>query len=112
MQAAHESGHVLGALVTGGEIAYVVLHPLTISHTEMIDNPHPSLVVWAGPLVGVTLPLVIWGLLATMGVPGAYVARFFAGFCLIANGAYLGAGSFFGAGTAARCSGRGRWSGS
>ena len=53
MQAVHESGHVLGALLTGGKIATVVLHPLTISHTELIDNPHPLCVVWAGPLVGV-----------------------------------------------------------
>src|SRR5262249_29706705 len=30
--------------------------------------------------------------------PGAFVARFFAGFCLIANGAYIGVGSFVGAG--------------
>ena len=31
-------------------------------------------------------------------VPGAFVARFFAGFCLIANGAYLGVGSVLGSG--------------
>ena len=98
MQAAHESGHVIGALLTGGHTATVVLYPLTISHTEMIDNPHPSVVVWAGPLVGVMLPLVLWGLLAVTGVPGEFVARFFAGFCLIANGAYLGVGSLIGAG--------------
>ena len=49
MQAVHEAGHALGALLTGGEIATVVLHPLTISHTEMIDNPHPLVVVWRGP---------------------------------------------------------------
>jgi hypothetical protein len=98
MQAAHETGHVLGALLTGGEIAAVILHPLTISHTELIDNPHPLVVVWAGPLVGVTLPLALWGLLAVTGASGSFVARFFAGFCLIANGAYLGVGSFFGSG--------------
>jgi hypothetical protein len=98
MQAAHESGHVLGALLTGGEIATIVLHPLTISHTEMIDNPHPLVVVWAGPLVGVLLPLILWGLLAVAGTPSAFVARFFAGFCLIANGAYLGVASFLGTG--------------
>jgi hypothetical protein len=98
MQAAHESGHVLGALLTGGEIGTVVLHPLTISHTEMIDNPHPLVVVWAGPLAGLLLPLILWGLLAVAGVPGAFVARFFAGFCLITNGAYLWVGSFLGAG--------------
>jgi hypothetical protein len=98
MQTAHESGHVLGALFTGGEIAAVVLHPLTISHTEMIENPHPMVVVWAGPLVGVLLPLFLWALLAATGAPGAFIARFFAGFCLIANGAYLGVGSFLGTG--------------
>jgi hypothetical protein len=98
MQAAHELGHALAALVTGGEIAAVVLHPLTISHTELITNPHPLAVVWAGPLVGVLLPLGLWRLLAATGTSGAFIARFFAGFCLIANGAYLGVGSFFGTG--------------
>ncbi len=98
MQAAHESGHALCVILTGGKIAAVVLHPLTISHTEMIDNPHPSVVVWAGSVVGVTLPLVLWCLLAAARVRGEFVARFFAGFCLISNGAYLGAGSFVGAG--------------
>ena len=73
MQAAHELGHVLGALLTGGEIATVNLHPLRISHTEMIDNPHPLVVVWAGPLVGVLLPLIVWGLLAATRVPGAFL---------------------------------------
>jgi len=98
MQAAHESGHAVGAIVTGGEIAAIILHPLTISHTEMIDNPHPLVVVWAGPVVGVMLPLMLWCLLVVTRVPGAFVARFFAGFCLIANGAYLGVGSFLGTG--------------
>jgi hypothetical protein len=27
-------------------------------------------------------------------LPGAFLLRFFAGFCMIANGAYIGAGSF------------------
>jgi hypothetical protein len=98
MQAAHELGHVLGAFLTGGTTATVVLHPLTISRTEMSDNPHPLIVVWAGPLVGVMLPLTLWGLLELTRVPGAFVARFFAGFCLISNGTYLGAGSFVAAG--------------
>jgi hypothetical protein len=98
MQAGHELGHVLAAMLTGGEISTVVLHPLTISRTELISNPHPLVVVWSGPLVGVLLPLILWGLLAVTRSPAAFVARFFAGFCLIANGAYVGAGSFVGAG--------------
>ncbi len=98
MQAAHESGHALGAVLTGGEIATIVLHPLKISHTEVIKNRHPLVVVWAGPLVGVLLPLILWCPLTVTRVPGAFVARFFAGFCLIANGVYLGIGSFLGTG--------------
>ena len=101
MQAAHELGHILGAVLTGGKITAVVLHPLSISRTEVVDDPHPLLVVWAGPFVGVVLPLILWGLLAVIGVPGAFLARFFAGFCLVANGAYLGFGSFVRAGDCA-----------
>jgi hypothetical protein len=48
--------------------------------------------------VGVLLPLILWGLLAATGTPGAFIARFFAGFCLIENAGYLGVGSFFGTG--------------
>jgi len=47
MQAVHELGHVIGAYATGGKVARVVLYPLTISRTELSENPHPLLVVWA-----------------------------------------------------------------
>ena len=93
MQAVHESGHVIGALVTSAEVKQVVLHPLTISRTDLGDNPHPLIVVWAGPAFGVVFPLFLWGLLAACSLPGKGVARFFAGFCLIANGAYIAVGS-------------------
>jgi hypothetical protein len=92
MQAVHESGHVLGACLTGGRVARVVWHPLTISRTDLSHNPRPLFVVWAGPVFGALLPLALWGVAA--GLPGAFVLRFFAGFCLIANGAYIGGGSF------------------
>jgi hypothetical protein len=88
MQAVHESGHALGALLTGGRVAKVVLHPLTISRTDLSHNPRPLLVVWAGPVFGALLPL------GGLRLPGAFVLRFFAGFCLIANGAYIAGGSF------------------
>lgn len=93
MQAVHELGHVLGAWATGGKVAQVVLHPLTISRTDYVENPMPLTSVWAGPLVGVLLPLVVWGLAAAARLRGAYVLRFFAGFCLIANGAYIAGGA-------------------
>jgi hypothetical protein len=93
MQAVHEFGHVLGARLTGGEVAKVVLHPLTISRTDLAYNPHPLVVVWLGPLVGAVLPLLLWAVAAVSRMPGAFVLRFFAGFCFIANGAYIGFGS-------------------
>ena len=94
MQAVHESGHVLGAYLTGGRVATVVLHPLTISRTDLAYNPSPLLVVWAGPVFGVLLPLTLWGAATCLRLPGAFVLRFFAGYCLIANGAYIAGGSF------------------
>jgi hypothetical protein len=94
MQAVHETGHVLGAWMTGGQVARVVLHPLAISRTDLAHNPHPLLVVWAGPVLGVLLPLAIWGVALGLRMPGAFLLRFLAGFCLVANGIYIGLGSF------------------
>ena len=94
MQAVHEYGHVLGAWLTGGRVARVVLNPLTISRTDLAENPHPLAVVWAGPAVGIVVPLLLWSVASRMRIRGAYVLRFFAGFCLVANGLYIGLGSF------------------
>jgi hypothetical protein len=100
MQAVHELGHVSGAWLTGGRVARVVLHPATISRTDLTENPHPLAVAWCGPLVGAVMPLLLWLLAAGRRLPGTFVLRFFAGFCLIANGAYLAAGAWAGIGDA------------
>ena len=94
MQGVHELGHVCGARLTGGKVQKVVLHPLAISRTDLAENPAPLVVVWAGPLVGVLVPLILWAATAAVKMPGSFVLRFFAGFCLIANGLYVGLGSF------------------
>jgi hypothetical protein len=94
MQGVHEFGHVVAAWLTGGQVARVVLHPLTISRTDLAANPSPLLVVWAGPILGCLLPLAAWALSAILRWRCAYLLRFFAGFCLIANGAYIGVGGF------------------
>ncbi len=94
MQAVHESGHVVGGGLTGGRAARVVLNPLTISRTDLAENPHPLAVVWAGPIIGAVVPLLLWRAAATARWSGAFLLRFFAGFCLIANGLYIGVGSF------------------
>ena len=96
MQAVHELGHVLGAIATGGHVTKVVLHPCTISRTDVHPNPHPLLVVWAGPVAGTVPPLAAFLLARALRLPGVFLFRFFAGFCLIANGVYIGFGSIQG----------------
>jgi hypothetical protein len=94
MEVIHESGHVLGAWLSGGHVVRMVLDPRTISRTDVDPNPHPLVEVWAGPTFGVVAPVALWLLAAVLRVQSAFVFRFFAGFCLIVNGAYIGGGSF------------------
>jgi hypothetical protein len=94
MQVVHELGHRVGAWASGGKVARVVAHPFTISCTLLRHNPHPLVVVWAGPIVGALLPAMLVGLAYALRSPGLHLFRFFAGFCLVANGLYIGIGSF------------------
>ncbi len=94
MMIVHEIGHVVGAWVTGGVVSKVYLYPLSFSLTELSHNPNPLSVVWCGPVIGVLAPLAALGVAAISKARGIYLLRFFAGFCLIANGAYLGIGVF------------------
>jgi hypothetical protein len=92
MQVAHELGHVLLAWATKGEVTKVALHPLIMSRTDLAENPHPLAVVWGGPLLGSLLPLLAFAIASLCRARGVYLFRFFAGFCLVANGVYIGAG--------------------
>lgn len=94
MMAVHELGHVIGAIVTGGSVQRVVLHPLTISRTDVSPNPHPAIVVWLGPILGCLIPLTAWPAVPRRLTIARGTAVFFAGFCLIANGSYIAIGSF------------------
>lgn len=136
MMATHEFGHVAAAKLTGGTVVRVVLHPATISRTDVSPNPSPLVVAWAGPILGCLIPALVTlafrpltnlsggGLKEQDRVPHGEVRanesssrnhgitkpahscrvahrsmmnsllQFFAGFCFIANGAYLGIGVF------------------
>ena len=99
MQALHELGHALAALVSGGKVQRVVLRPLEFSRTEVAPNPAAGFVVWAGPIVGCLIPLVIW--LCTRQKTSGVIRnslQFFVGWCLIANGGYIGIGAADGIG--------------
>lgn len=100
MMAVHELGHVLHAWLSGGAVERVVLHPLAISRTDVSPNPHPQFVAWGGAIWGTAVSLGLWGGMHFAARKNAYLARFFAGFCCLANGLYLAAGSFNGVGDA------------
>ncbi len=101
MLAVHELGHVLHAWASGGTVARVVLPPLGFSRTD-VNTTSPGFVAWGGPVWGTLLPLGALGVAQRSRLRSRpafrRLALFFAGFCLIANGAYLAFGSFFDAG--------------
>src|SRR5690242_645221 len=82
----HEFGHAVTAWLSGGSVSLMVLHPLQISWTTFSRNPHPQLVAWGGPFWGALLPVLFLAAARMMRSPVVYLFRFFAGFCLIANG--------------------------
>lgn len=93
MMAIHELGHVIGAIVTGGYVQRVVLYPLSISRTDVSPNPSPLIVVWLGPIIGSLIPSLACLLFPKKWTFERNIAIFIAGFCLIANGAYIALGS-------------------
>ncbi|HTQ37926.1 MAG TPA: hypothetical protein VMJ32_02800 [Pirellulales bacterium] len=92
MQDVHELGHMAAAWMSGGRVTNVILDPFSISRTDVEPNPHPLVVVWGGPIVGALLPMGVWTIFKTLWRSSGFL-KFLAGFCLIANGAYIGAGS-------------------
>jgi peptidase M50B-like protein len=94
MMIVHEAGHAAIALLTGGRVQRIVLPVLGFSRTDVFPNPHPLAVTWAGPVLGELFPLVAWQVARATRLSWSYLLRFFAGFCFIANGAYIGAASF------------------
>lgn len=101
MMGVHELGHLLHAVASGGRPARVSFPLLGFSQTFFSRNPHPYFVVWGGPLWGSILPVLAWSAIPRRWRTVRRAMQFFAGFCLIANGAYLGAGWLLGAGDAA-----------
>jgi len=88
MQTVHELGHVLAAWCSGATVERVVLLPLSRTDTRNVESP--LFVYGAGAVFGAVFPLLLWGIAHWLRWKTAYLFRFFAGFCLIANGAYIG----------------------
>ncbi len=109
----HECGHAWHGWLSGARLARVHLPLVGFSQTDFVSNPHPLFVAWGGPMWGCLAPLAILAgcRLASKAIARrrgntttdssltarhyTYLAAWFAGFCLIANGAYLLGGIFF-----------------
>jgi len=93
MMAVHEAGHCLGAVATGARIETVEIPLAGFSRTDFSGGSCPLLVVWAGPVVGAFLPVALLALLRVVGPRARHAVLFSVGFCLLANGAYIGMGA-------------------
>jgi hypothetical protein len=79
----HELGHLIGGWLGGGTLVDCELAPWRLPYSLHSPDPNPRLTLWAGPLVGVIVPVV-----AALIIRRRW-ATFIADFCLIANGCYL-----------------------
>jgi hypothetical protein len=101
MMGLHEFGHVLHAWLSGGHVSSVHFGLFEFSETELSSDPHLQFVAWGGPIWGCLIPLIVYGLVVKLRVLRLErLCCFFAGFCLIANGGYIGIGWIDGVGDA------------
>lgn len=90
MVTTHEAGHILAGCACGGELVDYELRPWKLPHSYFNPDPHPLITVWAGPVLGVLLPISVALIVRKQ------VMWLIADFCLIANGSYLAAAWFSG----------------
>lgn len=83
MTVSHETGHLIGGLVSGATLVDFDLAPWRLPYSLHAPDPHPLVTLWCGPLFGVAVPLCAAILLKRPWL------TFVASFCLVANGAYL-----------------------
>lgn len=79
----HECGHVIGGMACGATLTDLDLAPWRMPYSLHAPDPHPLVTLWAGPLLGVAIPITFAALVRRRW------AWFIADFCLIANGGYL-----------------------
>ena len=97
MMVIHESGHCLGAWITGAKIESVEIPLAGFSRTDF-SGGNTLAVTAAGPLLGAILPMTLLLILRAVKNRIKNAIMFFVGFCLLANGVYLGLGAFLRAG--------------
>ena len=79
----HESGHIIGGWLGGGDLKDAQLYPWQLPYSTFDPDPHPLITLWCGPVLGVLIPLAFAVLIRCEGM------WFIAYFCVLANGSYL-----------------------
>jgi len=79
----HECGHIIGGMTCGATLTDFDLAPWRMPYSLHSPDPHPLVTLWAGPLLGVSVPIAIAALIRKRW------AWFIADFCILANGVYL-----------------------
>lgn len=83
MITAHELGHIAGGWIGGATLRQFDLAPWRLPYSLHQPDPHPLLTLWAGPILGVALPVALAAVIRLRW------AWFVAYFCILANGVYL-----------------------
>ena len=79
----HEVGHLVGGWLSGAKLQSWSLAPWSLPYSLHNPDPYPLVTLWAGPFLGVLMPIAAALLLKRDW------AWFVAHFCVLANGIYL-----------------------
>lgn len=82
----HEAGHLIGGWAGGGMLQHADLRPWALPHSRFDPDPSPLVTLWAGPVLGVVMPL------AAAATIRRRWSWFIAKFCLLANGMHIALG--------------------
>ena len=74
---------MVGGKICGATLTDLDLRPWRMPYSLHSPDPNPLVTLWAGPLLGVAVPLALAAIIQKRW------AWFIADFCLIANGSYL-----------------------
>ena len=89
MNFTHEVGHLTGGWLGGGTLRDVWLGPWPPPHSRFHPDPRPLLTLWAGPVLGCVVPVLLAACVPRRWARGRARAWFLADFCLLANGSSL-----------------------
>jgi hypothetical protein len=79
----HELGHIVSGCCLGATLVDFDIRPWGLPYNVFSSDPHPLLILWGGPVLGVLTPLAVAMFFRTPAI------WFVADFCLLANGIYL-----------------------